>query len=196
MIRDALIDVLVVAAQDRELRHRGEPDGVRLHEASAARAHQHDRPGGSERIDRFEERLRLHHHPRPAAVRIVVDSAMTVVGEVAQVEDAVLHLPCRGGARRDADRERCNEELGKDRDDVDPHSSNPSGGVTTMRRASRSTDAIVRSSKSSSTVSPSRGSPRRTSIASPCGRSYVASTTPMTSPDSSSTRMPGSSWMY
>src|SRR3954464_12195688 len=62
MIRDALVDVLVVSAQNRELRARRVPKGVRLLEMAAAGREQDDRRRGSERIACLEEGIGLHDH--------------------------------------------------------------------------------------------------------------------------------------
>ena len=84
MIGDALIDVLVGSAQQRQLLTR------RNRSASAC---EKPRPRGDNRttealssgFHRLEERLGLHHHPRATAVRRVVDRAMLVVCEIATV---------------------------------------------------------------------------------------------------------------
>ena len=65
-----LVHVLVVAAEQREPLLQREPHRVGVPEPPAPRREQHDRPGrGPSALDRLEERLRLEHHPRAAAVR-------------------------------------------------------------------------------------------------------------------------------
>ena len=170
VIGDALIDVLVVATEDRQLCSGRESHSVGLLETAPARAHQHDGRHNAQRLDRLEERTGLHHHPRAATVWRVVHRAMPIMGEVAQVHDVIRHGTGSGSARGDAQPER-RKKLGEDRDDVDLHSTRPSGGVTMMTRRSLSTEAMVWSSYSMMTVSASCGVARRTSIARPWGSS-------------------------
>ena len=90
MVGDALVDVLVVAAEQRELSASPRIAPRRPARSVARGVSSTIGPVGAERFDRLEERLGLHHHPGAAAVRIVVDRAMAVVRVVAQVDDAVL----------------------------------------------------------------------------------------------------------
>ena len=76
-------------------------------------------PVGPKRLHRLEERLRLEHHPRPAAVGVVVDRGVPVVGEVAQLHQAELHQPGRRGPARDARRQIRGDDFGEQGDDVD-----------------------------------------------------------------------------
>src|SRR5690349_17315036 len=91
MIGDALIDVLVVATEDGELVTCGESLGVGMGKYFSARREQNDRRLRAQRFDGLEEGAGLHHHPRTAAVGIVVDGAMLVVGELTQIDDVVRH---------------------------------------------------------------------------------------------------------
>ena len=73
----------------------------------------------------------------------VIHGAMTIVRILTQVHDMVRHQAGSQRARGNAEPERHAEEIRKDGDDVDLHSSSPSGGVMTMTRRSLSTDAMV-----------------------------------------------------
>ena len=120
MVGNALVHILIVAAQQREGLAFGEPRGVRLIEPPPARGQQDDRTAlGLEGVDRLEERVGLHDHARAAAVRVVVDGAMAVVRVVAEIDNLILYGAGDGGPGRDADRQRAGEELWKDGDDVD-----------------------------------------------------------------------------
>ena len=129
--------------------------------------------------------------PGPAAVRIVVDRAMTVVRVVAQVDDAILDETRRLRARRDADRERRGEELGKDRDDVDAQhqSSSPSVGSTVMTRASRSTlvTMLLVEGQQHRLFALARDARRARA---PAAARSTSTTSPTSRRDASSTRMP------
>ena len=65
MIGDALVDVLVVAAEQRELGAGREAHRVGVREAPPARRHQHDRRRRAERFDRLEERSGFMTIPAP-----------------------------------------------------------------------------------------------------------------------------------
>ena len=87
---------------------------------------QEQRPRRLDRLDRGEDRLGRHHHPRAAAERRVVDGAVPVVGPVAQV---VRHARRPGRAPRLAQqrrRQRALEVLREDREEVDAHRHRPS----------------------------------------------------------------------
>ena len=86
------------------------------------------RDGGRDRVERFDDRLGLHHHAAAAAVRGVVGRAVAVVGVLAEVDQRHLQQPGVARALRDAGREGRREELGKDRDDVDAHGQSSSPG--------------------------------------------------------------------
>ncbi len=105
-VGDALVDILVVAAEQRQLGAGGEANRVGLRESPAARRHEHDRRRHSQRVDGLEERLGLHDHPGAAAVRIVVDRAMAVVREIAKIDDAIVDSAGVARARGNAQAER------------------------------------------------------------------------------------------
>src|SRR5213593_4564569 len=122
----------------------------------ASRREQDDRRLGTESVNCLEKRLGLHHHPRPAPVRVIVDRLMPIVRIVAEVHDVVLHRAGITRARENARRKRSGEKLRKDRDDVDAqhYSMSPSTGSTSMTRCSESTRVTVCSLNGSSTVLP------------------------------------------
>src|SRR6185437_1636433 len=97
MIGDALIDVLVVTAQQREFGAARKSYRIRLVESAPARRQQYNRSARAKCIYGFEERIRFHHHSGAAAVGIIIHRAVTIVREITQVDDIVLHGTSRGG---------------------------------------------------------------------------------------------------
>src|SRR5258708_14971961 len=177
----ALVDALVVARAETDVRQRREATRRGLIEQLALRGEEPDVPGGPLQLpDRGHGRLRLEDKAGAAAVRDVVDRAMAVRRPVAQVVEPELELPCRSGARDDALGERAFEHLREEREDVDLHHSS-SCGITTMRpvarSTSRTTEAMAGSSSSPAlsrsttrtSVSPARMSSRTVPIGSPVG---------------------------
>ena len=75
-------------------------------------------------VERLGPRLRLHHHAGAPAVRGVVDGAVAVVGEVAQVVDADVEQAVLARLADERQVER-GEVVGEDRDDVDAHAAGP-----------------------------------------------------------------------
>ena len=77
-----LVHALVPPADDEQARLRGQFGDQRAIQSTALRGHQHHLRGClGERLDRLdgsEQRLRLHHHPRPAAERVVVYRAVLI----------------------------------------------------------------------------------------------------------------------
>jgi hypothetical protein len=68
MVRHALVDILVVAAEQRQFLPERPAHRVIVGKTPAACREQHHRPGRrTERLHRLEKRLRLEHHPGPAA---------------------------------------------------------------------------------------------------------------------------------
>ncbi len=86
-----IIHPLVVSTEQDEVILGGQLPGERLAERLALRRQQDDLlVAGSAvpapyRVDRGEERIGLHHHPRAAAIGAVVGGSMAVSGEVAQI---------------------------------------------------------------------------------------------------------------
>ena len=76
-----------------------------LVEPPAARRQQQQRPGPAGAGDRRIEHIGPHHHPRPAAERRIVDGAVFIAREIADVHrfeppDARPSAPCRRANRR------------------------------------------------------------------------------------------------
>src|SRR5687768_14636765 len=93
MVGDPLIDVLVMSTKQRDLVAPPESLGVRVREHSPAWRQENDRRASPDRFHRLEERLGLHHHPGSATVWRVIDRAVFVVREVAQVDYVVVDTP-------------------------------------------------------------------------------------------------------
>ena len=64
----------------------GEVADARLGQRRAARRHRQDRAAIGDAVDRRGEDVGAQHHPRPAARRRVVDRAMLVGREIADVD--------------------------------------------------------------------------------------------------------------
>src|SRR5258708_5719393 len=100
----ALVEALVVARDEQDVRERREAARGGLIEEPALRREEHDVTSGPLQLpDRGHQRLRLEDHARAAAVRDVVHRAMAVRRPVAQVVGPKLELPSRA-ARADARR--------------------------------------------------------------------------------------------
>ncbi len=76
-----------------------------------------------QRFDRRDERLRLEHHPGAPAERPVVDDVVSIARPRPQVVNADLDDARLGRSPHDAVVERPRKEIGKDRYDVESHSS-------------------------------------------------------------------------
>ena len=72
--------------------------------------------------------------PAPPPYGLVVDRSVTAEAVLAEVVDAVLDDPVLGRAADDRRPQRDVEELGEDRDDVDPHRSADLLGIVGRRR--------------------------------------------------------------
>ena len=89
-VDEALVDTFIATAQ----KHRTGADGKLFHQrlvdAPPGRREVHQRrlDGFASRLpncqQRARQRLGQHHHARPAAIRPIVDTAVVVVGEIAQ----------------------------------------------------------------------------------------------------------------
>ena len=128
----SLVHILVVAAEQRQVRSNRVAHRVIVREPRAARRQQHDRPLPlAQRFNRLKERLRLEHHPGATAVGIVIHGVMPVVGEVPELQQAELYQSCLGGASRNAGRKVRRQRLGKERHHVDAERRHlPSARVT------------------------------------------------------------------
>ena len=95
-----------------------------LRKRLAARGEEHHRRLGALRangLDSLGDRLDLHQHALPAAVRLVIDGTMAVVRPVAQV----IRLKIKKAGLAGAAQNRCGHDrlkhLGKDRKGLNQH---------------------------------------------------------------------------
>src|SRR5439155_12892915 len=190
-----VVDPLVPPAHDDQARLARQVGGDPLVEALAPRLEQDHRPGVVEHhaLDRLEHRLRLHHHSGPASKRHVVDLAVAVVSEVAEVVGVQLEQPAPDGATQHSLPERGQEHDRKDGHDVEPHPASStcrSQSATATRPASRSTLTTA------SLVAGMRYStdPSRLTQTSLAGRSSTSSMRPMPTPDTELTDSPTTWW--
>src|SRR4029079_13502061 len=72
-------------------------------------------------LDSPEERFRLKHHPRTAAIRNIVDHPMAVCSELAQISGRNLARSAFDRTADDARPQRVLDHRRKNRDDVDAH---------------------------------------------------------------------------
>ena len=81
----ALVETLVASTDQDEMVAGRELMHESLSQGRACRGHEHDestRSACGEVVDRLDERLGLHHHPRPTSVWVVIRGAMTVMRPV------------------------------------------------------------------------------------------------------------------
>ena len=123
---DAVVDALVVAAEDDDVVERREPVGFVLVVADAVGRGVDDLvvvPLGLEFLDQFEDRFALEDHARFAAEGVVVGGLAAVVGVVVEVMDDDLDQPLLLRAVQDGFVERGGQQFGDDCQDVDAHVS-------------------------------------------------------------------------
>ena len=82
---DTLVNALEAPAQQRDPGPAGKRANRRLIERSPARRQQHQRPGTAGAGDRRVEHVGTHHHARPAAKRRIVNGAVFIAREIADV---------------------------------------------------------------------------------------------------------------
>src|SRR5437762_12499820 len=177
---DALVDALVVATHEHQVRQGGETGRRGLVEHRALRGKKDNVPvAASYRAYRSRQRLRFHHHSRAAAIRCIVDDVMPVAGPRPDVVYRQRHQTRLPRARDDALGEWTLEHLRKEREDVDCEAHPRSScGVRTIRPArmsiSRTTVSIIAWSVSvpcsPTTTSTSVPPARRRSRTLPSGR--------------------------
>jgi hypothetical protein len=131
---DALIDAFVAAAEKDDAVKGGELGGDGLGERTALRGEEDDGLAGGgaegetlglgremEGFDAVEDGLGLEDHALPAAEGTVVDGAVAVVGEGAEILRVDLHETGTDGTGDDAVIERAGEEGGKDGEEIEAH---------------------------------------------------------------------------
>ena len=70
-------------------------------------------------FDCGKDRLRLHHHPTAAAVRLVIGDVVAVASPIANVMKIDDDQPALAGALQDAAFEIGSENLGKERENIE-----------------------------------------------------------------------------
>ena len=127
---DALVDSFIASADEDDALHVRELARGGLRESLALRGEQDNglaagvagffgRDG--QRLDGFGERFRFEHHAFAASKGTVVDGAVAVVGEAAQVVHGDADRPGGEGAGDDSVFQDAGEEARKDGDDVELH---------------------------------------------------------------------------
>ena len=155
---------------------------------------------------RPRRRVRLHHHARAAAERVVVDRAGGGRARVPDVVEPNVDEPARRRLAQEALAQRAVEIAGEEREDVDPDSrSAPSVRGALGTRASAPRGTVIPASASTAPTRPrsrrpagpgraSRPRPRRaaqTSLAAVCMTSAIR---PSAAPPSVTTSQPTSWW--
>src|SRR5262249_11212209 len=146
-----------------------------------------------DRVERPEDRLGLHHHPGPTAVRHIVDAAMPVGGEITQVVNRHLEQPPVDCPSHNTSCQSCFDHRRKNGGDVESHafrSNSPSGGSITIRLPGTS---IVRQISVASGIRISPLAPATTNRL-PATLPSTSFTSPTSSPCAVTTRHPTRSW--
>ena len=120
----ALVDALVATAHKQQALTFEQALGHTLRKRLATGGKEHHSGLGTlcaNGLDGLCDRLDLHEHALPAAVRLVIDSTMAVVRPVAQV----IRLKIKKAGLAGAAQDRCGHDglkhLGKDRKGLDQH---------------------------------------------------------------------------
>ena len=120
---DPIVESFVSAAQEHDVLVSAQPPRLRLHEPFALRRRQDHRERRAarrlDRVERAEDRIRLQHHPRAAAVRHIVDHAMPIGREVAEVVHLHVERAARNRPPEDARRERLPNHRRENGDDIE-----------------------------------------------------------------------------
>ena len=124
VLADAVVDALVVAAEDDDVLEHREAVGLMLVVAHAVGRGVDDfvvAALGAELLDQFEDRFALHHHARLAPEGVVVGGLALVVGVVVEVVHHNFDEPLLLGPLEDGFVQRRAYQLGNDGDDIDAH---------------------------------------------------------------------------
>src|SRR5487761_1914017 len=117
---DALVDALVPRTHQDEVRSRRKVLGTSLPERLPGGVEQdHGGFGPAQRRERGGHRLGPEHHPGAAAVRCIVDAAVTPQAPLPKIEDADRREAFLLDAPRDAGGERSCQHLREQREDLD-----------------------------------------------------------------------------
>ena len=98
----------------------------------------------ADRLHRAKHRLRQHHHPRPAAVGLVVGRAMPIGRVLAQIPHAHVEQSLLDPARDHALGEERLEHVREDGDEVDAHACESSSLKSQSLTVSRALCATLR----------------------------------------------------
>ena len=127
MVEDPLVEALEPSRQQRQRLLGRELLDELLVELPPLRRERDDAVLGSSAVDGVErgrDDVDAQHHPRPAAVRVVVDLAGGQRRRVAVVEDAELELGAEDRRERTALPDP-RERVGNEREDVEAHDAEP-----------------------------------------------------------------------
>ena len=131
-----LVHSLVVAAEQNQAWLLCQAVDDRLVEQASLRRQQDEAAWGwlqaADCLDGAENRVRLEHHARAAAVRRVVHGVVRPFGPVSQIVQLDIDDALRRGARHDARVERATEHLREEGNDIDAHGAMP--GLAAARR--------------------------------------------------------------
>ena len=124
----ALVDALVTAAHKQQALAFEQALGHMLRKGLAAGGEEHHGGLGTLRADGLDclgNRLDLHEHALPAAIRLVIDGAMAVVRPVAQVIRLKIKKAGLAGAAQNRRGHDGLKHLGKDRKGLNQHAVLP-----------------------------------------------------------------------
>src|SRR5215471_1291539 len=197
-LADPVVDALVAAADHDQAGLSRELGRERLGQRLPPRLHQdhRSRVGGAQRVDRGEDRLRLEHHAGAAPERRVVDLAVPVDREVAEVVGVQRDEPARHRPADDALPEDRLEDLREDADDVEAHRY--ASSAASSQSATVTVPPAMSTARTASGMTGIRSSspPRRATHTSFAGGSTTAVSVPRSRPLSLRTESPTRSWWY
>ena len=110
-LEDALVETFEAAAQEDRSAAGGESADAGLGQRSAARGQRKHRAAIGDAVQRGSEHVGPQHHPRPAAGRRVVDAAVLVGGEVADLAGVERPQTVGQGPARQAQPQRPGKHL-------------------------------------------------------------------------------------
>src|SRR5579872_5670729 len=125
MFAHSLVYALVVATDEDQLMLGRQRLGHRLTQEAAARRKKDTgcRAGEGQRLDGGEYRLRLHHHARATAKRIIVRDLVAANAELAQIDERQVDDPSLDGTGDHTLFQPAGEKPGEEGDDEKPHAS-------------------------------------------------------------------------
>ncbi len=142
---DSFIDTFVASANDRDLVEHRPPVERRLIQRAATGGEQ-DPVCVRQRVERRGERFDHHHHACTAAERGIVDLPVDPFALLPKIVEHHVECAFLPGFADQARVEGRSEELGEDRDDVDPHNGDATcvgRSPETQRSTRRSRERVV-----------------------------------------------------